>query len=70
MLCKDSSFQQKKNLKVISYQKGLELSTKHRWEDSIKMVLQLVGWWGVIQLAQDRDSWWELVNAVMNLWIR
>jgi hypothetical protein len=39
-----------------------------RWEDNIKMDLQEVGWgmdW--IELAQDRDRWWALVNAVMNL---
>ena len=40
-----------------------------RWEDSIKMDLQEVGcgemdW---IKLAQDRDKWQALVNAVMNL---
>jgi len=41
---------------------------RHRWEDNIKMVLQEVGWgldW--IELAQVRDSWWALVNGVMNL---
>ena len=40
-----------------------------RWEDSIKMDLQEIGWrdrdW--IDLAEDRDRWWALVNAVMNL---
>jgi hypothetical protein len=38
------------------------------WEDNIKMDLQDVGWgmdW--IELAQDRDRWRALVNAVMNL---
>jgi hypothetical protein len=38
------------------------------WEDNIKMDLQEVGC-GVmdwIELAQDRDTWWALVNAVMN----
>jgi hypothetical protein len=41
---------------------------RHRWEDNIKMDLQEVGW-GVdwIELAQDRDRWRDLVNAVMNL---
>ena len=39
-----------------------------RWEDDIKMDLKEVGW-GVywIELAQDRDRWQALVNAVMNL---
>jgi hypothetical protein len=42
---------------------------RRRWEDNIKADLQEVGC-GVmdwIELAQDRDSWWALVNAVMNL---
>jgi len=40
-----------------------------RWEDNIKMDLQEVGCGGIdwIELAQDRDRWWELVNVVMNL---
>jgi hypothetical protein len=41
---------------------------RRRWEDNIKMDLQEVGWgmdW--IELAQDRDRWRTLVNAVMNL---
>jgi len=40
-----------------------------RWEDNIKMDLQEVGC-GVmdrIELAQDRDRWRALVNAIMNL---
>jgi len=43
--------------------------SRHRWEDNIKMDLQEVGCEGMdwMELAQDRDSWWTLVNAVMNL---
>jgi hypothetical protein len=42
---------------------------RHRWEDNIKMNLQEVGCGGMdwIELAQDRDRWRALVNAVMNL---
>jgi len=40
-----------------------------RWEDNIKKDLHEVGCGGMdwIKLAQDRDSWQALVNAVMNL---
>jgi hypothetical protein len=42
---------------------------RRRWEDNIKANLQEVGYGGMdwIELAQDRDRWWALVNAVMNL---
>ena len=42
---------------------------RRRWEDDIKMDLQEVGCGGMdwIDLGQDRDRWWALVNAVMNL---
>jgi len=40
-----------------------------RWEDNIEMDLQEVGCGDMdwIKLAQDRDRWRALVNAVMNL---
>ena len=41
---------------------------RRRWEDNIKMDLHKIGWgmdW--IDLAQDRDRWWALVNAVLNI---
>ena len=42
---------------------------RRRWEDNIKMDLQEVGCGGMdwIELAQDKDRWRGLVNAVMNL---
>ena len=41
---------------------------RRRWEDNIRMDLQDVGGGGDwIELAQDRDRWWALVNTVMNL---
>jgi hypothetical protein len=42
---------------------------RRRWVDNIKMDLREIGWdcgdW--IDLAQNRDQWRALVNAVMNL---
>ena len=42
---------------------------RRRWEDNIKMDVQEVGCGGMdwIDLAQDKDRWWALVNVVMNL---
>jgi hypothetical protein len=42
---------------------------RRRWEENIKMELQEVGCGGMdwIELAQYRDRWRALVNAVMNL---
>jgi len=43
-----------------------------RWEDNSKMDLQGVGCGGMdrIELAQDKDRWWEFVNAVMSLGVQ
>jgi len=40
-----------------------------RWEDNIKMDLQEVGREGMdlIDVAQDRERWRTLVNAVINI---
>jgi hypothetical protein len=42
---------------------------RRRWEDNIRMDLHEVGCGGMdwIGLAQDRDRWRALVNAVKNL---
>jgi hypothetical protein len=39
------------------------------WEDNIKMDLQEVGCGGKdwIEMAQERDRWWALLNVVVNL---
>ena len=41
---------------------------RHRWEDNTKIDLQEVGCEGMdwIELSQDRDRWWALVNVEMN----
>jgi hypothetical protein len=41
---------------------------RRRWENYIKMEIQKVVFWFMdsIELAQDRDRWRALVNAVMN----
>jgi hypothetical protein len=51
-------------LPVILYGVG-----RRRWMDNIKMDLLEIGWGHVdwIDLAEDRDKWRDLVNAVMNL---
>ena len=44
--------------------------SRRRWEDNIKMDFErLDGGGGIdwIDLAQDRNMWWALVNRVMNL---
>jgi len=40
-----------------------------RWNSNIRIYLREIGWEGVdwMQLAQDRDQWWALVNMVMRL---
>jgi hypothetical protein len=42
---------------------------RYRWVDNSKMDLKELGWDGMdwIELAEDRDQWRALVNAVMNL---
>jgi hypothetical protein len=42
---------------------------RRRWEDNIRIDLIEIGWGGMdwIDLAQDRDQWWAIVNTVMNL---
>jgi hypothetical protein len=42
---------------------------RHRWEDGIRMDLRKIGLVGVdwVRLAQNRDRWWAVVSAVMNL---
>jgi hypothetical protein len=42
---------------------------RRRWVDNIKMYLREIGWGGIdwINLAQNRDEWSALVNAIMNL---
>jgi hypothetical protein len=44
-------------------------SPRRRWDDGIKMDLREIGLVSVewIHLAQDRDRWRAVVNAVMNL---
>jgi hypothetical protein len=42
-----------------------------RWEANIKRDLQEVGCGGMdwIELAEERDRCWALLNKVMNLWV-
>jgi hypothetical protein len=42
---------------------------RRRWVDNIKIDLREIGWdsMDLIDLVQDRDKWWSLLNTVMNL---
>ena len=42
---------------------------RYRWKGNIKIYLKEIGWDGVIwiYLAEDRNRWLAIVNAVMNL---
>jgi hypothetical protein len=42
---------------------------RRRWKDNIKMDLKEMGREGVdwIDVFQDRDKWWTIVNTVINL---
>jgi hypothetical protein len=44
---------------------------RRKWKDNNKIYLREVKFGGVdcIGLAQVRDRWWAVVNAVMNLWV-
>jgi hypothetical protein len=48
-----------------------ERRARYRREDNIRMDLTEIRWEDVdwINLAQDRDQWWAVVNTVMNLWV-
>jgi hypothetical protein len=41
---------------------------RYRWEDNIKMSLREIGCGSIdwIDLDQERDQWWALINAVIN----
>jgi len=43
---------------------------RRRWKDNIKLDIQEAGsgmdW---IEMAQERDRWRALVNAITNLWV-
>jgi hypothetical protein len=55
--------------RIILLQKRPLGRPRRRWVDNFKIDLREIGWDGTdwIDLAQDRDQWWALVNTVVNL---
>jgi hypothetical protein len=53
---------------LVGKPEGKRLLGRRRWEDNIKMYLKEIGCEGVgwVQLAQEMDRWWALVNTVMD----
>jgi hypothetical protein len=45
---------------------------RRRWDDNIKIDLRVIGWSGMdwVYLAQDRNHWRSLMNAVMTLGVQ
>ena len=53
---------------------GMRSLRRHRprWDSNIKMDLHKIALEGMewIDLAQDRDKWWPLVNVLMNFQVQ
>jgi len=46
------------------------LTPRDIWFASIQVYSEEIGWVGAdwIDLAQDRDRWWDLMSVAMNIW--
>jgi hypothetical protein len=44
---------------------------RHRWKDDVELDPRKMEWGGMncINLAQDKELWRALVNAVLNVWV-
>jgi hypothetical protein len=58
---------------LVETPKGRRPAGSHgrKWVDNIKMDIRETRWGDMdwIDLAQDSDRWWALVNTAMNLWV-
>jgi hypothetical protein len=61
--------EERKVYKVSVEKPEVKRPPRHSWECGIRIDLREIGWGGVdwIRLAQYRDRWRPVVNAVMNL---